>query len=1044
MSGTLFNRLATELGAFLYPLDRAATTPGALESMLLELGAVPDTDTANLAEALQGIVAAKRAIDALGETATPSFSAIAELLESSRQVVAAIDAITEGDDALNQLGGFGRDLGELLASAWLTALHPVVHQVMVLLTLIELSSDQPFAPVVLNGPTPVRLPYRIDRLHLDRLMDLLRDPAEVLQAEYAGDAMADKLFPRVAGLLQVLGIPCRYGIHPRDAAALGDSAPLLARSLIVYLDHPLNVSTATESGAMFSFTPDLGLIMSPFGSLATTRTAGPFTVALQVGAGAPAVAYGRNGLTLLGSASGFTGRLEAANAGQPFIIGSPAGTRLELANVKLSAQTSLSAARRVLELAADTDAKLVVAPADGDSFLASILPRDGLHAELSAGLTWSNERGLTFRGSAGLDATFPVDLTFAGVGLTAVHLGLHARDGAIDAEISAGLKAAIGPVEVAIDGVGVRATLTFGEGGNLGGADLDVALPRAHGARPGDRRRPGHRVRLAALRPRPGPVRGRRAPAVRGHRGARHRAADDRRRPASRCWCIVSADFPPMQLGMGFMLVGVGGLLGINRTVAVEALRAGLKTGALGAVLSPPDPKASAGQLVASLARLFPPAPGRHVFAPTARIVWGSPTLITIELALALELPSPVRLVVARPAAGAAARRARADRAPAGRRAGRDRLRPRRGRRRRDAGGLAARAVRAHGRHGAADELGRAAVVPARRRRLPPALRRPARLPGAGPRRGRAGQRRQPEAAARGLPRADVEHGAVRRARGPCRAGRELQHRRLPVVRRAGDARAAGVRRRHRRQARGQGRQPHAVLDLAGAHAERPAPVAGARPGVVLDPVLRRLVRVRRHDRRRRRRPRCPRRSTSRRSCWPRSPTRAPGPRSCPAARTWSRCARWSRAPPSSPTRWRRCRSASGSRRWSARSSASGRACPAAPSASGSRSRRSAASAPRSPPLQDHFAPAQFSALSDDAKLSAPSFEAMTSGAALGADGFVTGTGVTVAIEHEQLIVHRRRHRRAEVRARADPRRRVRGADRDGARAAARLHDQER
>ena len=476
MSGTLFNRLATELGAFLYPLDRAATTPGALESMLLELGAVPDTDTANLAEALQGIVAAKRAIDALGETATPSFSAIAELLESSRQVVAAIDAITEGDDALNQLGGFGRDLGELLASAWLTALHPVVHQVMVLLTLIELSSDQPFAPVVLNGPTPVRLPYRIDRLHLDRLVDLLRDPAEVLQAEYAGDAMADKLFPRVAGLLQVLGIPCRYGIHPRDAAALGDSAPLLARSLIVYLDHPLNVSTATESGAMFSFTPDLGLIMSPFGSLATTRTAGPFTVALQVAAGAPAVAYGRNGLTLLGSASGFTGRLEAANAGQPFIIGSPAGTRLELANVKLSAQTSLSAARRLLELAADTDAKLVVAPADGDSFLASILPRDGLHAELGAGLTWSNERGLTFRGSAGLDATFPVDLTFAGVGLTAVHLGLHARDGAIDAEISAGLKAAIGPVEVAIDGVGVRSTLTFGEGGNLGGADLDVAF----------------------------------------------------------------------------------------------------------------------------------------------------------------------------------------------------------------------------------------------------------------------------------------------------------------------------------------------------------------------------------------------------------------------------------------------------------------------------------------------------------------------------------------------------------------------------------------
>ena len=33
------------------------------------------------------------------------------------------------------------------------------------------------------------------------------------------------------------------------------------------------------------------------------------------------------------------------------------------------------------------------------------------------------------------------------------------------------------------------------------------------------------------------------------------------------------------------------------------------------------------------------------MFAPTARIVWGSPVLITIDLCLVLELPSPVRLV---------------------------------------------------------------------------------------------------------------------------------------------------------------------------------------------------------------------------------------------------------------------------------------------------------------------------------------------------------------------------------------------------------------
>jgi hypothetical protein len=56
-------------------------------------------------------------------------------------------------------------------------------------------------------------------------------------------------------------------------------------------------------------------------------------------------------------------------------------------------------------------------------------------------------------------------------------------------------------------------------------------------------------------------------------------------------------------------------------------------------------------------------------------------------------------------------------------------------------------------------------------------------------------------------------------------------------------------------------------------------------------------------------------------------------------------------------------------------------------------------------PLQDHFAPAQFTALSDDAKLSAPSFEDMVSGAALGADGYATGTAVNVGVVYEQVLV---------------------------------------
>ena len=356
----------------------------------------------------------------------------------------------------------------------------------------------------------------------------------------------------------------------------------------------------------------------------------------------------------------------------------------------------------------------------------------------------------------------------------------------------------LGPVDVSIDGVGVRAVTSFpAGGGNLGVADLDVGFKAP--------------TRLG-LSVDAGPVTGGGFLVFDHERGeyageiylqfeeiavraigllTTHLPGGQ---PGFSLLVIVSAEFPPVQLGLGFMLVGVGGLLGINRTVAVEALRAGLKTGALGAVLSPPDPKANVGQLVASLAGLFPPAAGRHVFAPTARIVWGSPTLITIELALVLELPAPVRLV--------ALGRLRAllpdeheaivriqvdvlgvidfDRAEAAvdatlvdSRLAQFAL----------TGDMALRMS-----WGAQPSFLLAVGGFHPRFAAPPGFPALERVAVA------LAERRQPEAAPGGLPRADVEHGAVRGASRPGRAGRELQHRGLPVVRCAGDAGAARLR----------------------------------------------------------------------------------------------------------------------------------------------------------------------------------------------------------------------------------------------------------
>jgi hypothetical protein len=109
---------------------------------------------------------------------------------------------------------------------------------------------------------------------------------------------------------------------------------------------------------------------------------------------------------------------------------------------------------------------------------------------------------------------------------------------------------------------------------------------------------------------------------------------------------IITGDFPAVNLGFGFRLTGAGGLLAYNRTANVEALRAGLKNKSLDAVLFPENPVADAPRIVGTLQTVMPPRDGQYMAGPVAQIVWGVPTILTLELAVVLEAPSPWRLLI--------------------------------------------------------------------------------------------------------------------------------------------------------------------------------------------------------------------------------------------------------------------------------------------------------------------------------------------------------------------------------------------------------------
>src|SRR5439155_9966724 len=73
---------------------------------------------------------------------------------------------------------------------------------------------------------------------------------------------------------------------------------------------------------------------------------------------------------------------------------------------------------------------------------------------------------------------------------------------------------------------------------------------------------------------------------------------------------IITIDLPPIQLGYGFTLNGVGGLMGIHRRMVVEALRNGVRDGSVNAILFPQDVIARAPQIISQLRSIFPPAEG--------------------------------------------------------------------------------------------------------------------------------------------------------------------------------------------------------------------------------------------------------------------------------------------------------------------------------------------------------------------------------------------------------------------------------------------------
>lgn len=106
---------------------------------------------------------------------------------------------------------------------------------------------------------------------------------------------------------------------------------------------------------------------------------------------------------------------------------------------------------------------------------------------------------------------------------------------------------------------------------------------------------------------------------------------------------VIGVRFSPkIDLGFGFTLSGLGGILAIERTLDSAALRDGLKDGIVGQLLFPADPVAAAPQILNQLGKIFPPRAGGFVIGPIAELGWGSQAgFVKARLGIVLSLPEP-------------------------------------------------------------------------------------------------------------------------------------------------------------------------------------------------------------------------------------------------------------------------------------------------------------------------------------------------------------------------------------------------------------------
>ena len=677
--------IAEEIGSAFEPLKDMVQSQDVFQFKMEQLG----WDTTAAVQPITDIVNLVDPIIILLETGDINQGNVLQLLGMIKNLVVAIEDLVSKPDSLFSgitatasefKNDFPSQIGQYVLATYFLEQRPKAGSLLQLLGIIT---------ITLIDKTATRPAYYRKEIHFDKIGAIFSNPLKLLQDLYGWATPGfsrEQLFMNLSSVFDGFHIPFEMKqIETQFLQVLNNGLPAGsfdkdAITLVLVDDNSLSIKGG--AGINFYLLPQNGSLLPgiaiiPYASAEITEEINladnltfKFDTSLDLAKGIAIVLRPGQPPQFISNLTGGRNYREARSQkvslgleyqksdGTPTIVfGSTDASHYEFQSASIAAAANITTAgSKDVKIEFDLKgSKIIIKPAAGDTdgFLSKILPADGITLAFELAFGFGLESGFYFKGSSGLEIDLPAHLQLGPIEIETAKIGIKPVGGNIPINIALDIKGSLGPIEAVVQGMGLTGTFSFpaDRKGNLGpvdfslgflpptgvGLSIDAGIVKGGGF-------------LLIDRPKG------------EYAGALQLSIEDTIQVSAiaiintimpdgssgfLCSSLLAYQFEPgISLSMGFFLSGLGGMLGINRTINVDALRDGVKNDAIEQIMFPQDIIANINTLLPQIKAIFPVKENQFMIGLMAKITWGVPSLVTIEFGIAIEFTNPWRMAI--------------------------------------------------------------------------------------------------------------------------------------------------------------------------------------------------------------------------------------------------------------------------------------------------------------------------------------------------------------------------------------------------------------